>query len=151
MWTTEGTVDREVETISDDDAHVLFHEQMRRRSEELQRRELEVQVRQAREDQVMRRRLEERRGQEAQVISIDEYRESAVEQESSVTAWQEQYRQDQMQERQERDRMIRAEWPEGDKDSILEKIFNDRFEQMKSEEEQDKILKPLPDELFEID
>jgi hypothetical protein len=46
--------------------------------------------------------------------------------------------------RQERNRILRGNWPEGDKKSDFDEIF--RY----VEEDKDKILKPLPDELFEI-
>ncbi len=53
----------------------------------------------------------------------------------------------QAQERELRDRMLRAEWPESGKRSELDDILFGR----KDKKEKDKILKPLPDELFEID
>jgi hypothetical protein len=96
MWTTE------TETINDGDARVLFHEQMRRRMEELDRRE---------------------------------YRRVG----DQVANWQ-------GQERELRERMLRAEWPESGKSELEEILFG-----RKNKKEKDKILKPLPDELFEID
>jgi hypothetical protein len=101
MWTTE------TETINDGDARVLFQAQMRRRMEELDRRE--------------RRRVGDQ-----------------------VANWQGQERE--LRERMLQERMLRAEWPESGKSELEEILFG-----RKDKKEKDKILKPLPDELFEID
>lgn len=65
---------------------------------------------------------------------------------SRLDEWQRQRQQ------QERDRMLRAEWPEPS-ELAKEKIgfLKDFIDGKMPKEKEDSILKPLPDELFEID
>ncbi len=114
------------ETINDDDAHTLLREQMRRRIAEMERRaEME--------------RLERQR------------RERAVATEAAE-AWG---------QRTVGDRVLRANWPQPDRRATeverrreaigFLKDFNMMDDKLPKEKKEDKILKPLPDELFEID
>ncbi len=114
MWTTRETEDREVETIDDDDARVLFHEQMRRRIAEIHKEDLE---RQRRERTVIAGTAQNWGQQVARV-------------------------------RDTRNRMLGSEWPEGDDKKEIG-FLTDYIDGRLPKKE--KILKPLPDELFEID
>jgi hypothetical protein len=112
----------EIETINDDEARILHREQLRRRLEALQEAKSPNQER------------------GAQVTDESSYRATQEGLRRSVEGWQER-------ERQERDRMIRGEWPDSDQKWDFEKSFG----QPGKKKEKEKILKPLPDELFEID
>jgi hypothetical protein len=111
------------------------------------------------DDEIVRIIQERRRiREEVETVNDDEARILLQEQRRRLTALQEQvqertYENANLQQavegwqgrtRQERNRILRGNWPEGDKKSVFDEMFRP------DEEDKDKILKPLPDELFEI-
>lgn len=120
IWTTES----EYERVSDDDAHTLNMEQLRRQLEELSIRQ------QQRERE--RRDRDRERGATAARTAAEVWGQEAI---------------------RSRERMIREGNPEPDMKRLLDENILRRISKMARKEatEEKKILKPLPDELFEID
>ena len=118
------TTESEYERVSDADAHTLNMEQLRRQLEELSIRQ------QQRERE--RRDRDRERGATAARTAAEVWGQEAI---------------------RSRERMIRAEYPEPDMKRLLDENILRRISKMARKEatEEKKILKPLPDELFEID
>jgi len=118
------TTESEYERVSDVDAHTLNMEQLRRQLEELSIRQ------QQRERE--RRDRDRERGATAARTAAEVWGQEAI---------------------RSRERTIREGNPEPDMKRLLDENILRRISKMARKEatEEKKILKPLPDELFEID
>ena len=116
------TTESEYERVSDADAHTLNMEQLRRQLEELS----------IRQQQRERERRDRERGATAARTAAEVWGQEAI---------------------RSRERMIREGNPEPDMKRLLDENILRRISKMARKEatEEKKILKPLPDELFEID